>query len=139
MDLVPPPDVVSGAVILGTLVAGLIILLTVMLLEGFVLRLLGWGRLWKSLADSVIANLISAGLGVLAAILLPQFLSAILNATAVPLLVGSFIASTAIEVVAIALIRRRPAREALLPFLVANAASHVLILIIFIATRSAGE
>jgi hypothetical protein len=138
MDLVPPLDVVSGAVILGTLAVGLIILLAVMLLEGFVLRLLGWARLGRSLADSVIANVISAGPGVLLAILLPAIPDMIFGATVVPLLVGSFLFSTVIEVAAIILIRRRPAREVLFPFLAANAASHISILTLFVATRSAG-
>jgi hypothetical protein len=138
MNLVPRLDVVSGAVILGTLAVGLIILLAVMLFEGFVLRLLGWARLGRSLADSVIANVISAGLGVLLAILLPAIPDMIFDATALPLLVGSFLFSTVIEVAAIILIRRRPAREVLLPFLAANAASHISILILFVATRSAG-
>jgi hypothetical protein len=138
MNLVPPPDVVSGAVILGTLAVGLIILLVVMLLEGLVLRLLGWARLWRSLADSVMANLVSAVLGVLTAILVPAVPDMIFGSTLVPLLVGSFLFSTVIEVAAISLIRRGPVREALLPFLAANAVSHISILILFIATRSAG-
>jgi hypothetical protein len=138
MDLIPPPDVVSGAVILGTLIVGLIILLAVILLEGLALRLLGWARLGRSLADSVIANVISAALGVLTAILAPAIPDMIFDATALPLLVGSFLFSTVIEVAAIILIRRRPAREVLPAFLAANAGSHALILLFFIVSRSAG-
>lgn len=139
MNLIPPVDVVSGAVILGTVVAGLIISMVIVVVEGVALRLLRWAGLWRSLADSVIANVASAVLGVAGAILMPAVLSAIVEATALPLLVGSFLVSTVIEAGVISLIRRRPLREAIGPFAVANAASHVLILALILTAGSAGS
>ena len=139
MNIIPPADVISGAVILGTVVAGLIISMVIVVVEGVALRLLRWAGLWRSLADSVIANVASAVVGLAAAILVPAFLAAIAEATALPLLLGSFLLSTVIEAGAIALIRRRPLREALGPFAAANAASHVLILALILTAGSAGS
>jgi len=139
MNLIPPADVISGAVILATVVAGLILSMIIVAVEGVALRLLRWAGLWRSLADSVIANVASAVVGLAGAILVPALLSAIVKATVVPLLVGSFLVSTVIEAGVIALIRRRPLREAVGPFAAANAASHVLILALILTAGSAGS
>jgi hypothetical protein len=139
MNANPLPDVVSGLVIFVALGTGLLMLATAILVEALVLRWLKWASGWVCLADSAMANLASAVLG---CVLVAALASHLARASTLFLLgvvwPGSFALSWIAESCVISLVRRRPFKKVLRPFLAANLASYGLILALLIVRFGLG-
>ncbi len=125
MDLIGPEMLILGFLgmgILGLLV-GIFVIAIIVFLEGLIYYVFKWNTFWRSVLDSLYANLCSAILGGIPAIALGITLS---NLRWIGLLVG-FVASILIEALLLTLLKRQKPGKVWLVVAIANIASYLLI------------
>src|SRR5262245_64929139 len=119
-------DVANGpAILLAGLVLGGSSLLFVIVVEAVVLRLLRWGTFWRSLRDSLIANVASALVG-----LLLGYMGLAIGSKALSpiwLLTAAFALSVVIEAGVLKLLAADTRRKIWITALVMNLASYLLL------------
>jgi hypothetical protein len=137
MDLIDPEMMILGFLGMGILglVFSIFVIAIIVFLEGVIYYLFKWNTFWRSVLDSLYANLCSAILGRIPAITLGITL---LHLRWIGLLVG-FMASILIEVLLLILLKRQKPGKVWLVVSLANVASYLLIgvpfLVFWVFTR----
>lgn len=112
---------------LGAGVAGIVVgAILIVLVEGVILRFMGWGPFGRALLSAFLMNLVSALAGLLYAPLVFQI-------NGIVWVIGAFILSVLIEGGVLAWHRKAPYRRALLPVLVSNVVTYVPIAVLVLA------
>lgn len=107
-----------GGVILGSVL--------VVLVEGLVLRFMGWGPIPRALLSSFLMNLVSGAVGLLYAPLVFQI-------NGIVWVIGAFLLSVIIEGGVLAWHRKSPYRRALVPVLISNSVTYIPIAVLILA------
>lgn len=103
-----------GAGIAGTLLGGLLIVF----IEAVVLRLMGWGPLWRAFLSSCLMNLASFVVGLF-------YLGLLGRINGIVWVIGAYLLSVLVEGGVLALLRRAPFGRAVVPAVVPNLITYV--------------
>jgi hypothetical protein len=122
LDVVGPGFfAVLGAGLAAIIVASVLIVLV----EGLILRFMGWGPFGRALLSSLLMNVASFVVGLVYAPLLTQI-------NGIVWVIGAFILSVLVEGGVLALTRKAPFQKAIWPVLVSNAVTYVPVAVLIV-------